>query len=483
MSPKKPLFISTAIPYVNAKPHLGHALEFVETDIIARYNRLLGKEVFFLSGTDDNASKNVEIAEAAGVPIKEFVSTQAENFKKLLQDLGCENNDFIQTGIEERHIKGAQKLWNLCKKGDIELRKYKGLYCVGCEEFKTDKDIVNNECPLHPGRILQEIEEENYFFKLKNYEKELLDLIESNKLKIVPETRRNEILSFIKGGLNDLSISRSKERVKNWGIPVPNDDTQMMYVWFDALSNYINALGFAENSEKFQKFWENGESIHVVGKDISRFHAVYWPAMLMSAGIKTPDIILVHGFITSGGQKMSKSIGNVIDPYDLINEYGAEAARYILARHVSVFEDSDLTKESIKEYYNAGLANGLGNLVSRIMKMATVFGIKLDKYTKLNVAGPDFSFDESMNSFEINSVMNFIWTRIAYLDGYIQVEEPFKKIKIKPEEAKNNLIFILNELRDIAENLLPFLPNTAKNIIYLIESNKSPETPLFPRKD
>ena len=398
--------------------------------------------------------------------------------------MNCSNDDFIQTGIERRHKDGTQKLWSSCKKEDIYKKSYKGLYCLGCEEFKTEKDVVNGECPLHSGKKLQEIEEENYFFKLSNYQDKLLKLIESNDLKIIPETRRNEILSFIKGGLQDFSISRSKERVKNWGIPVPGDENQIIYVWFDALSNYINALGYAENSGQFQKFWNEGEVIHLIGKDISRFHAIYWPAMLLSAGVKTPDIVLVHGFITSGGQKMSKTIGNVIDPYDLINEYGAEATRYILARHVSIFEDSDLTKEAIKEYYNAGLANGLGNLVSRIMKMAVSNGVELTpEEKKITYYGDSNPVDDLLEKFYIAQKMDDIWLNVTHIDRAIQRTEPFKKIKINPEEAKKDIHTELVHLLGVALALEPFMPETAKEIESLIKENKMPEASLFPRKD
>src|SRR3989344_1095214 len=305
-------FISTAIPYVNSDPHIGFALELIQGDVLARYRRLMGDEVFFVNGTDENALKNAQAAEKAGVDVSKFVEQHAEKFKKLSEVLNISNNDFIRT-TEERHVKGAQKLWKACKPEDIYKKAYKGLYCVGCEEFKTQKDLIEGVCLEHRTKP-EEVEEQNYFFKLSKYEKELLRLIESNEIKITPSSRKNETLEFIRGGLEDFSISRSRERAKNWGIPVPGDDSQIQYVWFDALTNYINALGYGISlvgeDARFKEFWENGQTAHLVGKGITRFHAIYWPAMLLSAGLALPKEIFVHGYVTVDGEKISKSIGN-----------------------------------------------------------------------------------------------------------------------------------------------------------------------------
>ncbi len=476
---KKPLFISTAIPYVNAKPHIGFALEVVQADIVARYARVSGRDVYFLSGTDDNSIKNVQSAEKEGKEVNVYVGEMAETFNKLLKGLNISNDDFIKTSTDKRHFAGARKLWESCKKEDIYKKSYKGLYCDGCEEFKTEKDLINGECPEHPLKKLEVVEEENYFFNLSNYQEKLTSLIESGEFQIIPETRKNETLSFIKGGLEDFSISRSNKRAKNWGISVPNDDTQMMYVWFDALSNYINALGYSENAENFQKFWNNAETIHWIGKGINRFHTVYWPAMLLSAGVTLPKKVVIHGYITVGGQKMSKSIGNVIDPMPLIEEYGTDAVRYVLAK-IPVFEDGDITLERIKDVYNADLANGIGNLLSRVIKMSSMYGIK-NVSTKVTQA--ELVFEKSIEAFDIKLAIDLIWHRVMHTDQFIQREEPFKKIKINPEEAKANISFILNELWNIAEQLKPFMPKTSEKIIECIEKNKMPEVPLFPRKD
>ena len=362
----KKFYITTAIPYVNSRPHIGFALEVVQTDVIARYQRQQGDDVRFLTGTDENALKNVQAAEEAGHPVKEFVAGNAELFQKLLTTLNISNDDFIRTSAEDRHIKGAQKFWAACKPEDIYKKKYRGLYCVGCEEFKLEKDLVNGECPEHPGKKLEEVEEENYFFKLSNYQDKLLEIIKSGEIAIIPDGRRNETLAFIESGLEDFSISRSRERAKNWGVEVPGDLSQVMYVWFDALSNYITALGYADDSEMFEEYWQKGETLHVIGKGINRFHAIYWPAMLLSAGVALPKKIFIHGYVTANGQKMSKSIGNVIDPFEVVEKYGIDPVRYYLLREIPSTEDGDFSYEKFEERYNGELANGIGNLVARV---------------------------------------------------------------------------------------------------------------------
>lgn len=478
---KKSFFISTSIPYVNASPHMGFALEAVQTDVIARFRRILGEEVLFLSGTDDNALKNVQAAEVSGLLTKEYVGENAKKFKNLLERLNISNDDFIETSSDKRHFLGAQKLWSSCKPEDIYKKKYKGLYCVGCEEFKTEKDLVNGECEEHPGKKLEEVEEENYFFRLSNYQGKLLKIIESGELKIIPETRKNETISFIKSGLEDFSISRSKERARGWGVPVPNDDSQIMYVWFDALSNYINALGYGENGDNYEKFWVRGdERVHMIGKGINRFHTIYWPAMLLSAGVPLPTVVFVHGYITVGGQKMSKSVGNVIDPNSFIDEYGSEALRYFLIRKLSLFEDGDFTEEKFKEAYNSDLANGLGNLVSRILTMSSQYGVVAPKSTLSDEITSEFK--TMVLNFRIDLVIEKIWKGIGDLDLYIQENEPFKKIKTSPEEAKENVLNLVINLYALANLLEPFMSETSGEIKRLIKENKAPEKPLFLRR-
>lgn len=477
---KKPLFISTSIPYVNASPHIGHALEFVQADAFARFARSRGYDVFFLSGTDDNALKNVLKAEEVGEDVRAYVDRHALVFKELLQQLGVSNDDFIRTSHDARHLEGAQKLWKSFKKEDVIKKEYTGLYCVGCEEFKTDKDLVNGECPEHPGKKPELIVEENYFFKLGNYTDTLITLIESDTLRITPTTRKNEVLSFLRGGLEDLSISRSVERAHGWGVPVPDNDAQVMYVWVDALSNYITALDYAKNGEKFSHYWENKDSrtIHTIGKGISRFHAIYWPAMLLSAGVALPKELVVHGYITVNAQKMSKSIGNVIDPLALIADYSTDALRYYLLREVHPFEDGDFTMERFKEVYNANLANGLGNLVSRVMKLSETY---LEAEDLPEIVLPE-AFSALMDSYKYNEAMDFIWKIIKEADMRMTTDEPFKLIKTNEKEAKDCIRALRDSVYTIGYLLASLLPETSEKIIEAVKSNKKPE-PLFLRKD
>ncbi len=477
---KKPLFISTSIPYVNAKPHLGHALEFVQADAFARFARIAGYDVFFLSGTDDNALKNVLKAEEAGEDVREYVNRHALIFKELLQQLNISNDDFIRTSHDVRHTIGAQKLWTSFKDEDIAKKEYEGLYCVGCEEFKTEKDLVNGECPEHPGKKPERILEENYFFKLGNYTDALIACIEQDTLRITPHTRKNEVLSFLRGGLEDLSISRSMARAHGWGVKVPGDASQVMYVWVDALSNYITALEYGTNGRNFTHYWENdaARTIHMIGKGISRFHAIYWPAMLLSAGIALPKELVVHGYITVNAQKMSKTIGNVVDPLSLIAEYGTDAVRYYLLREVHPFEDGDFTFERFKEVYNANLANGLGNVVSRVMKLAETY---LEGEPLPSTEIPE-EFSALLNEYKYNEAMDYIWKLIKETDGRMTSEEPFKLIKTDSEKAKKCIHELRTAIYTIGFLLAPMLPETSEKIVNAVRDNKKPE-PLFLRKD
>jgi len=476
----KKLFISTAIPYVNARPHIGFALELVQADVLARfYREIEGGQVFFLTGADENSLKNVQAAESEGIPVAELVERNAGFFRKLAEKLNISNDDFIRTSVEERHIKGARKLWQNCRPEDIYKKNYRGFYCVGCEEFKRERDLIDGRCEEHPDRELQVVEEENYFFKLSNYSHILEELIKQEKLRIIPETRRNEILRFIEDGLEDFSISRSRERAKEWGISAPGDDSQIIYVWFDALSNYINALGYAYNSEKFKEFWQNedAETIHVIGKGINRFHTVYWPAMLLSAGVRTPNKVLVHGYITVEGQKISKSLGNVIDPVELIEKYGAEAARYYLLREIPTGGDGDFSREKFEARYNGDLANGLGNFTSRVLKLAEkndTFSGELGEFrekvaeTKKKVVG-------KVEEFRLNEAIADIWELVAAGDKYINDKKPW-------ETGDKEIIgTAVAALAAVAEFLKPFLPETAGKILGHIERQEAVGKPLFPR--
>jgi len=471
-------FVSTAIPYVNAKPHVGHALEYVQADAYVRASRLAGNDVFFLTGTDDNALKNVHAAEVAGKPVEEYIAENAEHFVKLDRRLDVKYGDFIRTSSDPRHRAGVEKLWRATNPNDLYKKSYKGFYCVGCEEFKTGKDLVNCECPEHPGKQLEEVEEENYFFRLSAYQEKLLKLIESDALKIIPGSRKNEMLSFIRGGLEDFSVSRSAKRAKGWGIPVPDDPNQYLYVWYDALANYITGLGYASDADTYKKYWVSAEQkTHMVGKGINRFHSIYWPAMLLSAGVPLPTTIFVHGYVTSGGQKMSKSVGNVIDPNKLIDRYGADAVRYFLLRHGHPTEDFDLTEDLCHEWYTANLTNGLGNLVARVMKLAEEH---IQKPITLNVIGYPEEYTNAFANFQFNKVADLIWEHIQILDNKIASEKPFNVVKENPEEGKRIILECVQELSRIGTMLAPLMPETSQKILTAIRENKKPEN-LFPR--
>lgn len=474
----RPFFISTAIPYVNAAPHIGHAVEFVQADILARFRRLRGEPVFFLSGTDDNALKNVLKAEEAGEEVSVFVGKHAKKFKELLSALSISNDDFIQTSSDPRHAAGVQKLWSRFKPEDIVKKTYRGLYCVGCEEFKTEKDLVNGRCPEHPHTTPESVEEENYFFRLGNYAAELERLIESDALRITPETRKNEVLAFIRGGLEDLSISRSVARARGWGVRVPGDDSQVMYVWVDALSNYITALGYVSDAASYKTFWESGVRTHVIGKGISRFHAVYWPAFLLSAGALPPTDLFVHGYLTVDGQKMSKSLGNVVDPISVIHSYGAEAFRYFVARHVHPFEDGDYSDAHFRECYNANLANGLGNLAARILTLSQTH--LSDPVQIPNTAELPVAYVQALEHFDIHRAADIVWQNIAALDTRITHEKPFAVVKEDQEKGKTLIAELVMELSSIVQLLRPFMPETAETLAHAIAANKKPPV-LFPR--
>lgn len=476
---KKPFYVTTPIFYPNAELHLGHAYVVTVCDILARYHRLKGDETYFLTGADENTSKVIKAAEVLSKDPRTHLDDIVTGFKTLFGEMDINYDQFIRTSDEKAHWPGAIKLWNkLVEKGDIEKRSYKGLYCPSCEAFYTEKDLIDGKCPLH--HIEPEvIEEENHFFLLSKYTAQVKEKIESGELNILPETRKNEILSLLSEGLQDVSFSRPKSKVP-WGIPVPGDESQVMYVWCDALSNYISALGYGtDNEEGFNKFWP--ANLHVVGKDILRFHAAIWPAMLLSAGEKLPKNILVHGLILSEGKKMSKSLGNVISPNELIAEYGSEALRFYLVKEISLFDDGELNKDSFKAAYNAGLANGLGNLVSRILKMS-----QTNLEGGVEVIHNDFPSDyvnEFEQHFNVQRVAQIVWHHMNELDKYIQSTEPFKLIKVDKEKGEAIVKELVQRLSDIAYMLEPILPQTSAKIIAAIKENKVPVEPLFLRKD
>lgn len=479
---KKPFYITTTLPYVNAKAHIGHALEFTRADIIARYKKLSGFEVFFNTGADEHGIKIYKKAQEEGKNVQAYVDEYAQKLKDVLKMLGVsEDINFIRT-TDENHIKAAQEFWRRCdKNGFIYKKNYKIKYCVGCELQKSDSELVNGKCPDHPNRELELIDEENYFFKFSALGERLLKFYEENPKFVIPDFRFNEIKAFVKRGLSDFSISRLKSKMP-WGIEVPGDENQVMYVWFDALVNYISAIGWPDDLEKFNKWQvETGGMVQYCGKDNLRQQSAMWQAMLMAADLPNSKTIVIDGFITgAGGVKMSKDLGNVVDPMDLINEYGTDALRYYLVREVSSFEDAPFTKEMFKESYNANLANGLGNLVSRVMKMA-----------ESNLSGPvsitekfiSEEYVKYIESYDIQKATDLIWKKIAEADSKIQSTQPFKLVKTDKEKGCEIIKELVKDLSDISDLLLSILPETSEKIKSLIVANKSPEKPLFLRKE
>ena len=469
-------YITTTLPYVNADPHIGHALEFIQADTLARSYRLQGEEVFFNTGTDEHGQKIYEAAQKEGKEVQAYVDHYAGEFEKLGKALNLSYDAFIRT-TDKAHIAAAEEMWRRCDaKGDIYKKAYEGLYCVGCERFLSERDMEGGKCVIH----LKEptlLKEENYFFKFSNYEGALKEYL-SKESVVIPEWRRKELLEFVNNGLEDFSISREKERL-SWGIPVPGDDSQVMYVWFDALTNYISTLGWPEDPQgNFKKFWEEGQVLQLAGKDQLRFQSLMWQAMLMSADVKNTDQVFYHGFINSGGKKMSKSLGNVINPYELVEKYGIDATRYLRLRHVHPTEDSDITWERLDEWYTAHLVNGLGNLVSRVMKLSEQY---LDAPITIPEPAP-FPKELSLDSFTFNEALDYIWKRIGDADERITKEEPFKVVKTDLERGKRIISELVEEVYWIGRFLYAFMPEANEKIKQAVKENRKPEN-LFPRID
>jgi methionyl-tRNA synthetase len=493
-------YVTTSIPYVNASPHLGHALELVQADVFARYHRLLGEDTRFLTGTDDNSLKNVRAAERAGVPVRDLVDGYARVFQDLGAALDLTNDDFIRTSADPRHLAGVRRLWRvLDRRGDIYRRHYDGLYCVDCEQFYTPDELVEGRCPDH-GTPPEVVQEENYFFRLSRYQEPLEHLLASGRLRIVPESRGNEVRAFVARGLLDFSISRSRARARGWGIEVPGDPEQVAYVWFDALANYITALGYGAQDDPldgtsgapssrgtdggatlYRRYWlENEQRVHVIGKGILRFHAVYWPAILLAAGEPLPDTIFVHGYLTSGGRKLSKSLGNGVDPLALVRRYGVDAVRYWLLREVPPTEDADYTDERLERRYTADLANDLGNLLQRTVSL-------LHRYRegRVPILGEDRAdggpagevvavagaavrrLQASLAAGDPREALVAVWDLVARANRYVEETAPWalaRRERGGDREAGRALDLVLatlaEALRLVGEALRPLLPRT-----------------------
>lgn len=484
-------FVTTAIPYVNAPPHIGFAMEFLQADILARYHRLKGDETYFLTGTDEHGTKLYKIAKEQKKTPTEIADENAEKYKKLTASLNISNDDFIRT-TSDRHKAGARKLWEvLAKNGDIYKGKYTGLYCSGCEAYVLEKDLIEGKCPNHKTAP-DYLEEENYFFKLSKYSDKIRDLIKSDKLLIVPEARKHEMLNIIGEGLADVSFSRPKKNLP-WGIEVPNDPDHVMYVWCDALSNYITALDYEHTGALFKKFWP--ADVHVIGKDILRFHAGIWIGMLLSAGIGLPRAIYVHGFITSQGQKMSKSLGNVVDPFETIEKHGVDAVRYYLSREIPTTDDGDFSKERFEALYNTELANNFGNLVNRVFVVAEKYfesrvpasDKKFDKDSRTKeckdfIAKAGKNYSKNIEKFNLKAAIEEALALSDFGNKYVEEMKPWVLAKENMDLLKNVTYNMIDILKNIGIMLKPFMPQTAEKILVSLEGDmiKKPAV-LFPR--
>ncbi|MFC2143299.1 methionine--tRNA ligase [Candidatus Aenigmatarchaeota archaeon] len=469
----KKFYTTTAIPYVNAPPHIGHALEFIQTDVLKRFHELEGKETFLTTGADENSLKNVRAAEEENISVKELCNKYAEEFKKSMILLDLSFDSFVRSS-SEAHSKGVTDFWKRCEK-DIYKKKYKGLYCVGCEAFYTEDDLVDGKCPEHLTS-LEIIEEENYFFKLSKYEKKLKELIEKDKLKIVPETRKNEVLSFIGQGLEDFSISRSNERARNWGITVPGDDKQKIYVWFDALNCYQTGVGFGSDDKKYNKWWPC--DVHVIGKGIIRFHAIYWPAMLLSAGLKLPKELFVHGYITINGQKISKSLGNVINPISMVEKYGADQIRYYMVRDISPFHDGDFSEKGLVERVNEELVSNFSNLFYRVTSFieknfnSVLPEGKEDKDIKKIIKEKQEKYKQKMESFRLNEALEAAVSLSGEGNAYFQSEKPWVTVKSDKEKCANTMYNAVQILAATSSLLYPIIPKSAEKALAALGAEK-----------
>ncbi|MBI4054309.1 MAG: methionine--tRNA ligase [Candidatus Doudnabacteria bacterium] len=474
---KKKFYITTSIPYVNAHPHVGFALELIQADALARFHRLLSADTFFLTGTDEHGSKVPKAAQAAGKEILDFVNEISARFKKLCAVLGISNSHFIRT-TDQGHKKSAQKFWKkTLDSGDIYKSKYEGLYCVGCENYYNESDLEGGLCPIHKTKP-ETLSEENYFFRFSKYQAQLLDHFQKNPGFVVPKTRYNEIFEFIKHGLSDISISRSTKTLK-WGVPVPGDREQVIYIWFDALINYLSGIGYAEEDATFKKYWP--ADVHLIGKDILRFHAGLWPAMLLSAGLPLPKQIFVHGFISVDGQKISKSMGNIIDPFALAEKYGADVLRYFLLREIPSDGDGDFSVQKLEARYTADLVNNLGNLVSRLTNLIEK---ELNGVVPFDVEAPKKAenLEKYIRDFRLHEALAEIWENLSWANQYIDEVKLWELPQKNPKLFKEAISSLVALLRQVISELSPFLPHTAQRLEEIFSAEKIVKSPpLFPR--
>ncbi len=481
MTPKdNNFYITTTLPYINSDPHIGFAAEIIKADVIARYQAQRGNSVFFNTGTDEHGLKIYQKAQEMKLDVQDFCNQYSEKFRPLREKLNLSYSKFIRT-TDPEHKAAAQKFWQLCEaNGDIYKKLYKVKYCVGCEMEKTDSELVGGFCPLHPGAKLEVIEEENYFFRFSKYQTALLDLYNSRPDFVIPTGRHKEIKAFVESGLQDFSISRLKEKMPH-GVPVPGDDNQVMYVWFDALVNYISTLGWPDDKNgDFKRFWPG---LQVCGKDNLRPQAAMWQAMLLSAGLEPSRQILVFGFLTANGQKISKSSGNTVDPYELSDKYGSDAVRYYLLAEIPPFEDGDYSELKFQERYNADLANGLGNLAARVSALLEKNSIPTN--LSVNISDPGITetvtkFNEAMNNYKLNEALHIVWDKIKQCDLTLSADAPWKMTDL--EMITKSLKPLAQDILNIAFLLEPFVPKSAGKIISQYQTAQiRKQEALFPR--
>ncbi|WP_405656147.1 methionine--tRNA ligase [Streptomyces sp. RK9] len=487
MTTPRTTYVTTTIPYVNARPHLGFALELVQADVLARHRRHRGDRVRFLTGTDDNSLKNVLAAEAEGVPVQDFVDRNADAFAALRDPLALSFDDFIRTSRDPRHRVGVERLWRRCAdSGDLYRKHYEGLYCVGCEQFCTPAELVGGRCAEH-GTEPRPVAEENWFFRLSRYTDQLHALISSGRLRVEPAVRRNEVLALIEGGLHDFSVSRSQTRARGWGIPVPDDPDQVVYVWWDALGNYVTSLGYGTDDPAFDRWWTGAtRRSHLLGKGVVRFHAVYWPAMLLSAGLPLPTDILVHDYLTVDGRKISKSGGTTVDPAELAAEFGTDAVRWWLLREVPRVGDADFTRERLVARANADLAGGLGNLVNRVVTMAHRFrdGRVPERSTGAEGAPAEGTerlaavcrevrdhVDDALADFDFRRATAAVWRIVQEADRCVDGTRPWELAgaeragdRAAGDRLDEVLAALVGACRTVADQLGPFLPESAARV-------------------
>ena len=460
---KKSYYITTTLPYVNADPHIGFALEIVQADVLARWHRLKGDEVVFNTGTDEHGQKIQDAAEKAGLDPKAYTDKFAAEFHGLKDALNVTYTNFIRT-TDEHHVKAAQEFWKRCDAaGDIYKKQYQVRYCVGCELEKTDSELVDGKCPIHPKLEIELRDEENYFFRWSKYQAALLKHYEDDPQFVMPEHRLHEIKKFVEGGLQDFSISRLKEKM-SWGVPVPGDEAHVMYVWFDALVNYISTLGWPENEGNFGTFWPG---VQVAGKDNLRQQSAMWQGMLLSAGLPLSKQIFIHGFITADGQKMSKSLGNVVNPYELVKNYGTDTVRYYLLGGIPSYEDGDYTQKHFEEIYTSKLVNGIGNLAARTATMVEKYCEgKAPAVTPDRFATADFwkAYGAALDAYHFDEAIRLLEHYVTTVNQAIDVEAPFKKAKLG-EDVAPFMYQIAEALRHIGTALLPVIPTAAEKVL------------------